>query len=129
VQCQAGTPNCSLDTNGDGFYTLQEYPATVGYDLASGLGTVDANLLVTNWGKISFLPTSTTLSLSPATVVHGTPVTVNATVTATSGSGLPSGDINLATTDTLPLHETSAIPLASGAADELVNYFPGAHTK
>ena len=125
VECESGTPNCSLDTNGDGFYTLQEYPATVGYDLASGLGSIDANLLVTNWGKISFLPTSTTLSLSPATVVHGTPVTVNATVAATSGSGVPSGDIDIATTDTLPLHQTSAIPLASGTADALVNYFPG----
>jgi len=125
VECESGTPNCSLDTNGDGLYSLHEYPATAGYDLASGLGSVDANLLVTNWGKISFLPTSTTLSLSPATVVHGTPITINATVTATSGSGLPSGDINLATNDTLLLHQTNAIPLANAAADALVNYFPG----
>jgi hypothetical protein len=125
VECESGTPNCSLDTNGDGLYSLQEYPATAGYDLASGLGTIDANLLVTNWAKISFLPTSTTLALSPATVVHGSPVTVNATVAATSGSGVPSGDIALATTDTLPLHQTSAIRLANGTADALVNYFPG----
>src|SRR5580704_15901746 len=53
------------------------------------------------------------------------PVTINATVAATSGSGVPSGDIALATTDTLPLHQTSAIPLANGTADALVNYFPG----
>jgi hypothetical protein len=125
VVCESGTPNCSLDTNGDGFYSLQEYPATVGYDLASGLGSVDANLLVTNWGKISFLSTSTTLSLSPATVVHGTPVTINATVAPASGSGVPSGDLDLATTDTLPLRQTNAIPLANGTADASVNYFPG----
>ncbi len=125
VQCQTGTPNCSLDTNGDGFYSLQEYPAAAGYDLASGLASIDANLLVTNWGKISFLPTSTTLALSPATVVHGSPVTINATVAPASGSGVPSGDIDIATTDTLPLHQASAIPLANGTADASVNYFPG----
>ena len=125
VVCESGTPNCSLDTNGDGLYTLQEYPATPAYDLASGLGTIDANLLVTNWSKISFLPTSTTLALSPATIVHGSPVKINATVAAASGSGVPSGDINIATTDALPLHQANAIPLANGTADESLNYFPG----
>jgi hypothetical protein len=125
VECAPGTPNCSLDTNGDGFNTLQEYPATAGYDLASGLGTIDANLLVTNWGKTSFLPTSTTFSLSPATVVHGSPVTINAAVAAKSGSGVPSGDIDLATTGALPLQQTNAISLTNGSVDAPVNYFPG----
>jgi subtilase family serine protease len=125
VECAPGTPNCSLDTNGDGFNTLQEYPATPGYDLASGLGTIDANLLVTNWGKISFLPTSITFSLSPATVVHGSAVTINATVAGKSGSGVPSGDIDLATTGALPLQQTNAISLTNGSVDVQVNYFPG----
>jgi trimeric autotransporter adhesin len=125
VECLSGTPNCSLDTNGDGFFTLQEYPATAGYDLASGLGTIDANLLVTNWSKISFLPTSTTFSLSPATVVHGSPVTINATVAAKLGSGVPSGDINLATTSALPLQQANALALTNGTVDATLNCFPG----
>ena len=33
--------------------TTPEYNATTGYDLASGLGTIDANQLVTNWGKVN----------------------------------------------------------------------------
>jgi len=47
-------PNCTLDTNGDGFYTLQEYAAGAGYSQASGLGSIDANNLIANWNKIKF---------------------------------------------------------------------------
>jgi subtilase family serine protease len=48
-----------------------EYNAGAGYDLSSGLGTIDANLLVTNWTKVA-LPTSTTTLTppSPATFAH-----------------------------------------------------------
>lgn len=125
VPCVQGTPNCSLDANGDGLYSLQEYAAGPGYDLASGLGSVDANALVTNWNKTSFAPTTTSLSLSPTSIVHGTPVTFTANVTAASGSGTPSGDVAISTTSGLPLQRNEAIPLSNGTASEAAGFFPG----
>jgi hypothetical protein len=50
-----------------------DYNAGVGYDLASGLGTIDANQLVTNWGKVKFATSTTTLTPSQTTFNHGTP--------------------------------------------------------
>lgn len=125
VPCQQGSPDCSLDTNGDGFFSLQEYAAGSGYDLASGLGSVDANALVTNWNKVSFSATTTTLTLAPTTFVHGTIVTVNATVAATSGSNTPTGNIVLTTNGPFPIQRNAAIPLAGGAAAESFDFFPG----
>jgi len=98
IPCVEGTPNCSLDTNGDGFYTLQKYAAGVGYDQASGLGSVDANQLITNWNKITFTSTTTSLSLSSTTFPHGTGVgklnLVNGTGQASINS-LPGGTYSL----------------------------------
>lgn len=125
VPCVQGTPNCSIDTNGDGLFSLQEYAAGPGYDLASGLGSVDANALVTNWNKISFVPTATTLSLSPTSIVHGTSVTFTANVAAAPGTGTPSGDIAISTTSGLPLERYETIPLSNGTANEAVGFFPG----
>ncbi len=50
VPCQTGTPNCPSGTNAIGFN------AGPGYDLATGLGSVDANNLVSEWTSVS--PTS-----------------------------------------------------------------------
>jgi len=125
VPCQQGTPDCSLDTNGDGFYSLQKYPAGPGYDLATGLGSVDANVLVANWNKVSFLPTTTTLSLSPTSIEHGTPVTFSASVAPLSGSGTPTGDVAITATSDLPLQRNEAIPLSGGLASQTVGFFPG----
>jgi len=125
VPCLQGSPDCSLDANGDGFYSLQEYAAGPGYDLASGLGSFDANTLVTNWNTVSFVPTTTTLSLSPTTIVHGTPVTFTASVSASSGSGTPTGDLAISTTSGLPLQKSEAIALSSGTASVPVDFFPG----
>jgi len=125
VLCQQGTPDCSLDPDGDGRYSLQEYPAGAGYDLASGLGSVDANAMVTEWNKISFSPTTTTLTLAPTSFVHGTLVTFTASVAASSGSGTPTGAVGISTTSALPLQRSGAIPLSNGIASETVGFLPG----
>jgi hypothetical protein len=88
VGCVAGTPDCGVD----GYLT--GYGATVGYDLATGLGSVDAAALVDNWSKITLMPTATTLSINPAAAVHGTSLTFTVNVTG----GPASGQITLLTT-------------------------------
>ena len=107
------------------FMDFGVYPAGPGYDLASGLGSVDANALVNDWTKISFLPTSTSLSLSPTSIVHGTPVTFTANVSPTSGSGTPGGDVDISISSTQPLPHSGAVPVVNGTASESVDFFPG----
>jgi hypothetical protein len=75
------------DTNGQ--YTVG-YAAGTGYDLATGLGSFDANALVNNWQTAAKAAGSTTtLALGTGQtfpVLHGTPITFNITVKC-SGSG------------------------------------------
>jgi hypothetical protein len=126
VNCMQGFPHCSLDSNGDGFYTLQEYSAAAGYDLATGLGSVDANVLVSNWNSVTFLPTATTLHLSAASVPHGTPITVTTTVAPVSGSGEPTGGVAILTTSPLPNSQgQTSITLSGGTGSQSVDFFPG----
>jgi subtilase family serine protease len=126
VNCLQGGLDCSLDSNGDGFYTLQEYSAATGYDLASGLGSVDANVLVSNWNSVTFLPTATTLHLSSASIAHGTPITVTTTVAPASGSGVPTGGVAILTTSPLPDSKSqTSITLTGGTGSQSVDFFPG----
>ena len=75
--------------------TTAWYNAGTGYDEASGLGTIDANQLVTNWGKVKFTATTTILTPSSTSFTHGTGVTISGSVTGASGT--PTGDVALLT--------------------------------
>ena len=55
VPCEAGSPDCSGGVIG--------YPAQPGYDLATGLGSVDAYLLASNWTSATLTPTTAKLSV------------------------------------------------------------------
>ncbi len=96
--CATGTPDCMTNTNGDQNGVLSGYNTTVGYDLATGLGSVNVTNLVNNWSSVSFQPTVSTLSLNPTTqITHGAPVNLNLSVTPTVGSGVPTGSVSLLT--------------------------------
>ena len=126
VPCQTGSANCTLSTatdNTKGFFTLGFY-AGKGYDLAAGLGSVDANLLVQYWNTLSFKSTSTTLGLNQTSFTHGTPVKV--TVGVSGSGGTPSGDVALVTTASPQSNKSfSELTLQSGAAAATVNSLPG----
>ena len=72
-----------------------EYSASVGYDLTTGLGSVNVANLVNNWGTVSFKPTTTTLTFSSSSSTHGSPVPFGVSVTPNSGTGIPTGDVSL----------------------------------
>jgi Pro-kumamolisin, activation domain/Bacterial Ig-like domain (group 3) len=103
VPCAGGSPNCSVTVAGSNGVlveptsaTTEAWTVTAGYDTVTGLGSVNANNLVTKWGTVSTVPTTTTLTLAPTTgITHGTAenVTVNVTVTPTSGTA--AGDVSL----------------------------------
>ena len=118
MPCVAGSPNC---TNGE----LTGYAAGPGYDLATGLGSIDANVLVTNWNSRSN-GTATTTSFTPASTsfAHGTAVTLKASVTGSGGT--PSGDVAVMTDSPLITNQGQVIlTLASGAASGSLNSLPG----
>ncbi|MFZ2024123.1 MAG: Ig-like domain repeat protein [Terracidiphilus sp.] len=91
VSCVAGSPDCAA-ANYLGYLT--GYNATVGYDMATGLGSIDAAQLVNNWSSVTFKPTATTLTITPTTAAHSTPLTFTVNVTG----GPTSGEITLPTT-------------------------------
>jgi hypothetical protein len=77
-----------------------DYRACSGYDLATGLGSVNVANLITNWSLVTFSPTTTQLTLNGGTtgvltITHGDPVAVSATVAPNSGTGTPTGDVRL----------------------------------
>ena len=101
MPCAPNTPNCTLSNSGDLYGVLSGYNAASGYDLATGLGSVNAFNLVQNWSKANFNATTTTLTLNgttsgPVSATHGSGVAVSITVTKNgSVSGTPSGDVSL----------------------------------
>jgi hypothetical protein len=76
------------------------FNATVGYDQATGLGSVNVTNLISKWSTAISHPSATTLSLNNGTAVsitHGQPVPVSITVTGnpTVASLVPVGDVSL----------------------------------
>jgi trimeric autotransporter adhesin len=118
MPCLAGSPNC---TNGE----LTGYAATPGYDLASGLGSIDANVLVTNWNSRSKgTATTTTFTPSSTSFTHGTAVTLKTSVAGSGGT--PTGDVAVMTDSPLISNQGQVVlTLASGAASASVGSLPG----
>jgi hypothetical protein len=102
------------------------YQSGVGYDLATGLGSVNVANLVNNWNTVTFTPTTTTLSLTPNSITHGQPVNVSAAVAPKSGSGTPTGDIALVIVNTPGGHQgLGAFTLSGGSVSSTISSLPG----
>jgi len=127
VPCVAGSPNCAKNSAGD--YYESGYDASAGYDLASGLGSVDAAALIANWSSAGLAATATTLTATPTTIVHGTQVTVDATVTGSGGT--PSGNValvanvNASTEPNNSAVTTLTLNSSGSTGTQHVNYLPG----
>ena len=102
-----------------------KYKSTVGYDLATGLGSVNVQNLVNQWGSIAFTATTTTLALSPTTFTHGANASVSIAVAPSSGAGVPTGDVSLVTNLNPPLPGATAFTLNAGSVSSTWNGLPG----
>jgi uncharacterized protein (TIGR03437 family) len=98
VPCTQGSPNCLTGSYG--------YKAGPGYDLATGLGSVDGNNFVTQWN----IPTRSVAVNLVSNVTRATlndTIALTALVGAVSGNGIPTGvvDFSVGTTalGTVPL--------------------------
>jgi Pro-kumamolisin, activation domain/Bacterial Ig-like domain (group 3) len=107
---------------------LTGYNSTVGYDLTTGLGSVNAANLVNKWSTITsaLKPSATTLSLNPTTsIAHGTAVTVKIGVTPTPpGTGTATGNVALLSTTTIDPGVTD-FALANGSVNTTTDVLPG----
>ncbi len=86
VPCAAGVTGCVSGSYG--------YKAGPGYDLATGLGSVDAYNLVTRWTALTpGVSTNLGLSASPAGISQTGTTRLTATVSAVTGTSTPAGTI------------------------------------
>ncbi len=102
MPCASGSANCTVTTAGDQFGVLSGFSTTTGYDLATGLGSVNATNLVSKWKNFALKSSSTTLTLNsgnPVNITHGQSVPVSVSVTGTGGT--PTGNVSLIA-DTAP---------------------------
>jgi hypothetical protein len=100
VACSQGTPNCP---SGGAI----GYNAATGYDLATGLGTLDVNMLVTNWANAKPTGTGSTIGA----VLSTTTVTTSTAVCAVNSATLA---LNVTVATGSPTSNSSGIP-TSGA--------------
>ena len=89
VPCLAGTEGCANGSFG--------YTAGPGYDLATGLGSVDAFNLVTNWTSLPpVVGTVMALAVTPNSAAAEATIELTATLTALSGNSVPTGTVKFA---------------------------------
>ena len=88
VPCISGSPECSSTTG-----ELWGYFAQAGYDLTTGLGSINIYQLVNQWDNVPPRAACTaTLTLNPNVITTAGTTTLNATVTSSGGS-TPTGII------------------------------------
>jgi sugar lactone lactonase YvrE len=103
------------------------YDAGVGYDLASGLGTIDAANLIANWGSVKTTSASTTtLTPSSTTFTHGTAITISGSVTPPTGGTTPTGNVALMASSTEYAEQgQDSFQLNAGSFSGSTSYLPG----
>jgi uncharacterized protein (TIGR03437 family) len=90
VPCAASSANCKNGSMG--------YQAGPGYDLVTGLGSVDAYQLITQWNNPAGITIATLTADSTTVAVNGV-VKLTATVKAAAGSAAPTGTVGFNVAD------------------------------
>jgi hypothetical protein len=131
VACQGGTANCSNTSTAANQYGVMvsagvpAWAAASGYDLATGLGTVNIANLANAWGGVGLTASTTTISSSPSgPISHG--ANASFTVHVASSGGTPTGQISLIATPA-PAPQTGIGPflLSAGTAVFTTDMLPG----
>jgi hypothetical protein len=123
MPCVAGSAKCNVATAGHAFGILAGYGTGTGYDLATGLGSLNVANLLAKWSSVAFRPSMTMLGLSPtSSLTHGQSVTVTANVAPSSGSGTPIGRVSLLTSTGVAV---DGFTLSNGAVSGTTNLLPG----
>ena len=117
----AGIPGVMIDPTSP---STEAFSSTAGYDLATGLGTVNAFNLANNWNSVTFTPSSATLTLngsaSALTITHGASVTFAGAVTP----GTATGNVSLLS-DASVASGIDGATLTTGAYSKATKLLPG----
>jgi hypothetical protein len=129
VPCYNGSTDCSPANPADNVGILPGYDTTSGYDLATGLGSINAYNLVEGWADATanFLPTTTSIAATDATtVVYGTTLGVTVSVApVASSAGIPSGDVGVVTNSTILSNgSVGDVTLSNGAGTVAAQLLP-----
>jgi hypothetical protein len=136
VACVAGSSNCTVAGNAaygvttSGSSTEHGNPAfqaVQGYDLATGLGSINVANLLNLWSSITRTPSTTTLTNASGGTPSGTTFTAKATVTPTpnGAAGTESVALNaLASDGTTILGSMGPFTLTGGVANISTNLLP-----
>jgi hypothetical protein len=125
VLCTVGTLNCG--TNG----FINGYNAGVGYDIASGIGSIDVAKFVNDWSGIQFATTTTTLKAGTSTtalgttsltVTHGTTIYLSVAVSPS----VSTGNVALITNSAAANSDSiMVVPITNGIATFSTQALPG----
>jgi Pro-kumamolisin, activation domain/Bacterial Ig-like domain (group 3) len=86
VPCASKSVGCTTGSFG--------YKAGAGYDLVTGLGSVDAYNLVTKWASLPItIGTTMTLTASPTSIAQSASTLLTAKISAVTGANPPSGSV------------------------------------
>jgi len=98
------------------------FDAVPGFDLATGLGSVNAAKLANSWNTGTKLASRMQLFLPVSSAQHGQAVPVNVSVQPVSGNGAPSGDFDLFAGSSASIFGGT---LSQGVFSGAVNGLPG----
>jgi subtilase family serine protease len=115
--CETGSVNCYSSNSGDAYGLLSTttnslttaYPTTTGYDLATGIGSVNVSNLVNAWAAYSNGAPSVTVTTSPSSLLAGAKDTWTAVITG-NGS-YPTGTVKFSVSGTSGTISTVAVPV------------------
>jgi hypothetical protein len=125
--CDKNTPNCFVDSGSVGILSTSTtsdspaYPAGEGYDLATGLGSINIANLVANWqsntNSILYTPT-VTLATTLASYTYGAPSAITYTATVSGPGSFPTGSVSFSGTPTIGAIGTAdALVISAGCKD------------
>ena len=135
VACQGGTSHCSNSSTSANQYgilvttgTTPAYSTSSGYDLATGLGSVNVGNLLTAWAIPGRTASSVTLNSLPATITIGQAVTVSGNVSPPTATGVVLLDDQL-TGAVIPANSGQSNATTGGSFGFTSSMFPaGAYT-
>ncbi len=94
MPCAAGSPNCTVATNGNTYGELSGFGAGTGYDEATGLGSLNVANVVNAWPAVTGTATATVAATAtPSSILANQSVSVAVTVAGSSGT--PTGSVTL----------------------------------
>jgi subtilase family serine protease len=126
--CVTGSTNCKTSTSGDELGVLTGYTTTKGYDLATGLGSINATNLVNGWSSavgtrtVTLSPTSIAF---PNTSTGTTSASKTITLKNTGSSATTISSITVTGANTTSFHETNncGTSVAAGASCSIIVTF------